>query len=136
MRISDDYSRHKHVYLMKTKDEALYALKDYCRHVGNPKQVLTDKDKAFIGNPFAHYCLDNKIDQRKFPAYRASFNGLVVRSNKELKEIARATLLDSGLPPQFWGYTLKASMGRRHTSSCPRFKSRLTSSAGRGRHQR
>ena len=32
------------MYLMKTKDEALDTLKDYCRHVGLPKQVLTDKD--------------------------------------------------------------------------------------------
>ena len=48
----DGYSPHKHVYLMKTKDEALDALKDYCCHVGTPKQVLTDKDKVFISNPF------------------------------------------------------------------------------------
>jgi transposase InsO family protein len=105
----DGYSRHKHVYLMKTKDESLDALKDYCRHVGTPKQILTDKDKVFIGNPFARYCLENKIDQRQSPAYRASFNGLIERSNKELKEIARSMLLDSGLPPQFWGYAVGIS---------------------------
>ena len=65
----DGYSQHKHMYLMKTKDEALDALKDYCCHVSTPKQVLTNKDKVFIGNPFAHYCLKNKIDQQQSPAY-------------------------------------------------------------------
>ena len=95
--------------MMKTKDEALDALKEFVRAVGKPAELLTDQDKVFIGNPFARYCLDNGIGQLLSPAYRASFNGLVERSNRELKEIARAMLLDSGLPPSFWGHALLAA---------------------------
>ena len=105
----DGYSRYKHVFLMKTKDQSLDALKDFIRRVGKPKQLLTDKDKVFVAGQFARYCLDNCIDQLHSPAYRASFNGLIERSNKEVKDIARSMLLDSGLPPQFWGHALRAA---------------------------
>jgi hypothetical protein len=49
----DGYSRYKHVFLMKTKDQSLDALKDFIRHVGKPKQLLTDKDKVFVAGSFA-----------------------------------------------------------------------------------
>ena len=41
----DGYSRHKHIYLMKTKDESLDALKDYCRHVGMHTETNTDRQR-------------------------------------------------------------------------------------------
>ena len=105
----DGYSRYKFVYPMKTKDETINAIKAFVAHAGKPSLLLTDQDKVFLGNPVKQYCLDNGIGQRWSPAYRASFNGLVERSNRELKELARCMLLDSGLPPVFWSHALQSA---------------------------
>jgi transposase InsO family protein len=105
----DGFSRYKHAYMMHTKDEALDAIKDFVRQVGKPRRLLTDKDSVFIRGAVQRYCLDNGIAQVQSPPYRASFNGLVERSNREIKEIARSMLLDSGLPPQFWGHAILAA---------------------------
>ena len=44
---------------MKTKDESIDAIKEFVAQVGKPKELLTDQDKCYTGNPAKQYCLDN-----------------------------------------------------------------------------
>ena len=41
-----------------------------------------------------------------FPTANTYMNGICERGNTELKTVAKALLLDSGLPPSFWAYAL------------------------------
>ena len=85
--------------------------------VGKPRELLTDCDAVFLGDPFAAYCTKQGIRQTDSIPHRQHLNGLVERGNKELKTIAKALLLDSGLPPSMWAYAfVTASYLKNRTS--------------------
>jgi hypothetical protein len=102
----DGFSRYSYVVPMRTKDESLHALKLFIQEVGKPDELLTDCDSVFLGDPFRAYCTDHAIRQRETVPHSHWMHGLCERGNKELKTMAKALLIDSGLPPQFWAHAL------------------------------
>ena len=100
---------------MKRKDETLDALKEFCRQVGTPHELLTDMGSEFVNKPLTSFCRDQGIRTVHSPPYRAAANGLVERANKTLKDMARCMLLDSGLPPTFWLFALQTAA---YVSNC------------------
>ena len=103
----DGYSRYRYVHPMRSKAaaESLQALKKFIQHVGKPEHILTDYGTEYKG-VFEQFCTDERIRMRKSCPYRAYMNGLVERSNRVLKTIARTLLIDSNLPPTFWCHAL------------------------------
>ena len=75
----------------------------YCAHTQcTPSHVHTDGGKEFMGNLSAHL-RDNTIYQTFTCPYRSFQNSIVERRVRSLKEGARACMLESGLPEQFYG---------------------------------
>ena len=113
----DGYSRYSYVVPIRRKSDALWAFKRFVQDVGKPRELLTDCDSVFLGAPFSTYCTEHSIRQVDSIPHRQHFNGLVERGNKELKTIAKALLLDSGLPTSMWAYALcTASYLKNRTS--------------------
>jgi hypothetical protein len=113
----DGYTRYSYVVPLRTKDESLHAFKLFIQEVGKPAEVLTDCDTVFLGNPFRAFCTEHSIRQRETVPHSHWMHGLVERGNKELKTMAKALLIDSGLPPQFWAHALlTASYLKNRTS--------------------
>ena len=86
--------------------DSLQALKMFIADVGTPRELLSDCDSNFFSEQFTSYCISQKIRQTDSIPYRQHGNGIAERGNAELKSIAKALLLDSGLPPSFWAYAL------------------------------
>ena len=74
----------------------------------SPDEILCDYGTEFQG-PFKEYCIANKIRRRHSTPYSAFMQGLAERHNREVKNLARSLLIDSGLPPTFWAHALKTA---------------------------
>ena len=102
----DGYSRYSYVVPLRRKSDALFAFQKFVQDVGKPRELLSDCDSVFLGDPFSTWCTKQGIRQVDSIPHRQHMNGLAERGNKELKTIAKALLLDSGLPSSMWAYTL------------------------------
>ena len=102
----DGYSRYAYVVPRRQKSDALNAFKMFVQDVGKPRELLSDCDSVFLGAPFSTYCTEQAIRQVDSIPHRQHMNGIAERGNKELKTIAKALLLDSGLPSSMWAYAL------------------------------
>jgi hypothetical protein len=105
----DGCTRYKWAYPIARKSDTLDAFKKFIQQVGKPRQILTDWGTEFDGQ-FDEFCTESSIRTRRSCPYRAWQNGLVERGNKELKSITKCFLVESGLPPQFWGQALLAAV--------------------------
>ena len=107
--IVDDYSRYSEVYTLRSKDEVLSKFKEFiaqhCPEDTYPKSIMTDWGTEFMGD-FRKFCVDKNIMMMKSCPYRAWQNGFIERANRTLATLARAMLIDSNLPPEFWGLAL------------------------------
>ena len=93
---------------IKKKSDCCAALQQFCAEHGRPREILCDYSTEFQG-PFKDYCIANGIYCRHSMPYSVFMQGLVERHNREVKNLARSLLIDSGLPPTFWAHTLKTA---------------------------
>ena len=106
MSIIDDHSRKVWVHLLKHKNDAFKAFKNWKNltenETGNIIKVLrTDNGLEFCNEEFNQYCLDHGIDRHKTVRMTPQKNGVAERMNRTLLEKARCMLLSSGLPKGF-----------------------------------
>jgi hypothetical protein len=101
----DGASRFRFVVPMKRKSDSLLALQKFIQQHGQPEEILCDWGTEYKGQ-FEDFCTKSRIRLRHSCTYRAYMNGLVERSNRVLKTVARAILIDANLPPAFWAHAL------------------------------
>jgi len=103
----DDCSRFCYVYLLRSKDEALEAFKQYKVEVENQlgkkiKAIRSDRGGEYDA-PFNVFCSENGIIHQTTAPYSPQSNGVAERKNRTLKEMMNAMLISSGLPQNLWG---------------------------------
>ena len=112
--VTDDYSRYKNVYFLKTKDEALHKFKEYVNQMENftnnkVKSVRSDNGGEYISNAFLEYCAEKGIHHEFSNPYTPEQNGVSERLNRTLMESARSMLFHARLPLLFWAEAVKCA---------------------------
>ena len=109
----DDKSHFVHVYLMKTKDMALTAFKQYKALVENQtglkiKALRDDKGGEYSSNDFASLTSTSGIFRQHTAPGTPQQNGVAERFNRTMEERIISMLHDAHLPLSFWGYGVNA----------------------------
>jgi transposase InsO family protein len=104
----DDHTRYMWVVLIKSKAEALDAVKKVRAAVEvelNLKVMAlrTDRGGEFTSKNFAQFCEGLGIKHYLTAPYSPQQNGVVERRNQTVVGMARSLLKSKGLPGQFWG---------------------------------
>jgi len=104
----DDYSKWCEIRLLRRKDEVLNAFKDYKAFVEkqtgrNIKHLQSDNGKEYRNKEFDLFLKEHGIGRRLTVTHTPEQNGVAERRNRTLIEMARCLLIQSGLPPSFWG---------------------------------
>ena len=108
----DYYSRFKWTYILIAKSDIYEAFK-LCLNeaqfvTGEKLKCLHSDDAPEYSDKFHRkFLMDNGIHQRTTAANSQSQNGLSERSIGSIVNIARCLLIDSNLPPIFWGDAIK-----------------------------
>ena len=108
MTFIDDSTRYCHVYLLKSKDEALDFFKIYKAEVENQlerkiKKLWSDRGGEYFSNEFDLFCLEHGIIHEGTPPYSAQSNGIAKRKNRTLIDFVNAMLDTAGLSKEWWG---------------------------------
>ena len=106
----DDCTRYCYLYLLRSKDEAIEAFKDFKNEAENQlncriKCVRSDRGGEYVA-PFAELCHASGIIHQTTAPYSPQSNGVAERKNRTLKEMMNALLINSGLPQNMWGEAL------------------------------
>jgi len=113
---TDDYSKWRSIYFMKSKAQSLEKLKLYLDDVagllhGRKVQRLhSDNGGEFISRAFRKYCKRSGILHTYTGPRAPQQNGVAERSNRTVVEMARCLRLESGLDKELWAETCKTSV--------------------------
>ncbi|CAL1680763.1 unnamed protein product [Lasius platythorax] len=104
----DDCSRWGQIYFLKSKSDVFQALKEYVVMIENQtgkkiKCIQSDNGKKFVNSDIDGFLKERGIVRRLTVPYSPQQNGVAERRNRTIVEMARCILLESGLPPRFWG---------------------------------
>ena len=103
---TDDYSRFRVLSFMQKKSEAFQCFKDYVMMVesshGPIQYIRSDNGGEYTSKQFREFCKERGIQQQLTVPYTPQQKGVAECSNKLLLDMARAMLLDSGLPKYLW----------------------------------
>ena len=116
--IVDDHSRYKHVYFLRTKDEAPAMIRKYVAEVnavasakaGKPVKVVShfnsDNAGEFLSRSFTEFLDLESIKHTTCPPYVHQLNGVAERAIRSVMDLARTALAASGAPKSFWPYAV------------------------------
>jgi len=104
----DDCTRFCHVYLLKSKDEALHYFKIYKAKVENQlekniKRLRIDRRGEYFSNYFSKFCAEHEIIHETILPYSPQSNRITERKNRTLTELVNAMLETAGLTKEWWG---------------------------------
>jgi Integrase core domain/GAG-pre-integrase domain len=104
----DDFSRYLYVYILRSKDEAFDAFKQYKAEVENQldrhiKILRSDRGGEYFNYEFDTFCEENGIKHERTSPYTPQQNGLAERKNRTLTEMVNCMLNQSGQPNNMWG---------------------------------
>jgi hypothetical protein len=105
---TDDMTRLTHLYLLRSKDEASSAYKEYemwCDTQLNArvKTLHSDRGGEYLGKEFTVYLKSKGTAQKLTVHNTPQQNGVAERRNRTIVERVRALLHSSGLPRFLWG---------------------------------
>ena len=108
MTLIGDSTRYCHVYLLKSKDEALSFFKIYKVETENQldrkiKRLRSDRGGEYFSNEFDSFCAEHGIIPEKTPPYSPQSNGVAERKNRTLTDLVDAMLATLGLSKEWWG---------------------------------
>ena len=103
----DDCTRYYYIYILRSKDEAIEAFKNYKNEVANQlgckiKSIRSDRGGGYVA-PFEELSNASGIIHQTTVPYSPQSNGVAERKNRTLKEMMNVLLLSSGLPHNMWG---------------------------------
>jgi hypothetical protein len=113
---TDDKTRWRVIYFLKTKDEAAKKLVEYTEHVSTlregfkVKRLRTDGRGEFMGADFQQACRERGIRVEPSGPYSPQQNGVAERSWRTLTEMTRALLRDAGLSKSFWAEAMSTAV--------------------------
>lgn len=104
---TDDYSRWTEIKILKTKDEALDAYREYKARVENfhdkkIKFLHDDRGGEYVNAEFNDDLKESGVWQKLTAPYTPQQNGVAERKNDTIIGTARCLLIQSGLPEEFW----------------------------------
>jgi transposase InsO family protein len=104
----DDASRFCHIYLLKSKDEALHYFKIYKAGVENQLQrkinrLRDDCGVEYTSNDFSQFYVEHGIIREVTPPYSSQYNGVAERKNRTLTNLVNVLLEIVGMPYEWWG---------------------------------
>jgi transposase InsO family protein len=104
----DDKSRYVTVYLLKSKDGAFSAFKQFKALAENQlgstiKTLRDDKGGEYMSNAFNQFLVDAGIARQHTARASPQQNGVAERLNRTIHERLTSMLHDARLPARFWG---------------------------------
>src|SRR5436190_1491859 len=114
MTLIDDSTRYCYVYLLKSKDEALYFFKIYKAESENQldrkiKRLRSYHGGEYFSNEFDLFCAEHGIIHERTPPYSPQSNGVAERKNRTLTDLVNAMLDTAGLSKAWWEEALLTS---------------------------
>ncbi|KAH9625378.1 hypothetical protein KSS87_011449, partial [Heliosperma pusillum] len=108
LTIVDDYSRTTWTFLIQSKDQVPYLIKNFLLHVETQfnakiRIIRTDNGTEFVQGPCKDMFQQRGIIHQTSIVGRPQQNGRVERKHRHLVETARALRLQANLPLKFWG---------------------------------
>ena len=108
LTFTDDYSRYTITRLLKSKDEAFQAYKDFAawaltQHGAKIKRLRSDRGGEFTSKNFDKFLNEQGTERRLTTHNTPQHNGVAESLNRRLLERVRAMRHDSGLPKSLWG---------------------------------
>jgi transposase InsO family protein len=85
------------VYLLKSKDEALYYFKTYKAEVENQlemkiKRLRSYRDGEYFLGDFSDFCVEYGIIHERIPSCSPQFNGFAEKKNHTLTDLVNTML--------------------------------------------
>jgi len=119
---TDDHSRWVEIQLIRNKDEVLNAFKRFKlfaeKQTGHSiKYLQSDNGTEYRNKAFDEFLTEHGIGRRLAITHTPEQNGVAERRNCTLVETARCLLIQSGLPPSFWGEAVNTANSIRNR--CP-----------------
>jgi transposase InsO family protein len=114
MLFTDDYTRYKYVYFLKSKDEARHVIKDFIAKTRTQfgKTVTcfrSDNAQEFKETDFQKFIGQLGIQWEWSAPYAHGQNGVAERINRTLATRTRSLLKDSNLSEGFWVEAMKTA---------------------------
>jgi len=105
----DESTRRIAITLLTQKSEVSERFMQYRTKVEKEtgrkiKSLRSDRGGEYTGNQFWRYLTDHGITQHITTPYTPEHNGIGERANRNIMEIVRCLLCDSGMGKEFWGY--------------------------------
>ncbi|CAN0317868.1 unnamed protein product, partial [Scytosiphon promiscuus] len=107
-KFTDDFSRMKEVFLLKSKAEAIESLHLYNMTVAvklglRIQRLRADKSGEYISKEFKKLCVNSGITLEYTATATPQQNGVSERDGRTLSTIVRCLLKDGNFPRNMWG---------------------------------
>jgi len=105
---TDDHTRYTKIVLLKTKDQALQAYKEFAnwtqtQHGVRIKRLRSDRGGEYTGGEFTKFLQDQGTERRLTTHDTPQHNGVAESLNRRILERVRVMLHHAGLPKYLWG---------------------------------
>lgn len=115
MRITDGFTSYRHVFLLRTKDEAFSHFQTYTRtvetfHSRKIKKLVSDGGGEYVNQPFSNWLSSRGISHQVTAPYTPEQNAVSERGNTITVERARCLRLTAGMPSNLWGEAVNTAI--------------------------
>ena len=112
---TDDFTRYRWWYPLKTKSQAFTVLQDFLALIKNQfglslKKLRSDNGGEFASKAVQNYLREQGIEQELTVPHAPEQNGVAERANRTLIERARTQLIGAGLPAKLWAESLNTAV--------------------------
>ena len=119
---TDDHSRFTRTQLLRSKDEALQAYKDFTawaqtQHGAKIKRLRSDRGGEYTSDEFTKFLKQQGTERRLTTHDTPQHNGVAESLNRRLLERTRAILHHSGLPKHLWGEAINHATWLKNRTS-------------------
>lgn len=115
LKLTDGFSKYKHIYILKHKSEALPMFKVFKSLVENQtgskiKRLVNDGGGEYVNSEFKTFLESEGILMDITAAYTPQQNAISERGNRTTTERARCLLIEANLPKSFWAEAVNTSI--------------------------
>ena len=106
-KLTDGYSKFKHIYFLKSKSETFKYFVEFKSMVEKQtgykiKRLVNDNGGEYMDGSFQKFLKDEGIIMDRTAAYTPQQNPISERGNRTATEKARCMLIDANLPERLW----------------------------------
>ncbi|MBW0467493.1 hypothetical protein O181_007208 [Austropuccinia psidii MF-1] len=123
LKLTDDFSRFKSIYILKRKSDAGTAIKDYVheverKHGTGIKVLVNDNGGEYLDPNLLEFLNKKGIQMQLTAPYSPKQNPISERGNRSTSEKARTLLFTSNLPTSFWAEAVVTSTFLENFTPC------------------